>query len=210
MMDATQKRMIAERQDELPAARRQIVGDHVERHHLSARLVGAAFVEPALGGHDHAGHAEAADEPHRRPGEVVDDQDEPERRDRHDRGKRCKRADMADRRHHAHRLDASREQAQEVGGHDQPRHRRREALDLRAQPDQGPEQAVREQQQAVRGEQRRDGGEGLANKHRGALGACALGNGSASAGQGRYRRSFFLWIVRDSLPPLRHVLDASR
>ena len=47
---------VAGRQDELPAARRQVVGDHAERHHLSTGLGGASFVELALGGHDHPGH----------------------------------------------------------------------------------------------------------------------------------------------------------
>ena len=71
--------------------------------------------------------------------------------------------------HDPHCLDAACEQTEEIGGNDESRHRRREAFDLGTQPDQRPEQSVREKQQAERREQRRDGGEGLAEEHRAAL-----------------------------------------
>ena len=72
---------------------------------------------------------------------------------------------MTDGSHDTHRLDSAHEQADEVRGDDQAGHCGGEVLDLRAQPDQGPEQPVREQQQSERREQRRDGGEGLADAH---------------------------------------------
>ncbi len=191
-------RGIGDRQQKLTTAGPEVVGDHVECHHLSPGPVGRARIEPALRDQDHAGHTEARCETQEAPHDRIDHNHVQQSRHRHDRGKCGERADMPNGGDHVARAQRALQETEEVGGHDQPDDLRVEAFDLAADPEKGAEQAVGEKQKTVAEEK----GKYRANRHQHAArfghwlrvsiccrGRRALVNGSIST-HDRYSETF--------------------
>ena len=122
--------------------------DHIDRQQLTAVLVGAAGVQPALGDDVKAGVGEPGDQSYRHPGDRIDEDDMEQGRSRGQRGQGGEDPDMADPLDDLRRQGRAGEEADEIARHDDPGDRRREAFHGRPQRQQRALQPVAQHHQS--------------------------------------------------------------
>ena len=139
---------IAEVEQERAGGGRGAAGDGVDSKGAAADLVGGAVVEPALHGHEEPGHAVARDGPQGGPKRQRIRHGQEQHGDGGGGGEHGEGTDVADAGDDAVAAQRSRQQADEIGGHDETDGRRRHAARRETQADQREEGSVGDAQQA--------------------------------------------------------------